>query len=93
MTAISRCRTKITFGFAFAAMVLVWLVMGDASPFKEYFLDHVAIPNILSEILIVPYLFLMLVKPTVFDDAISYTLIFLQWLLIGYVLARLLCKN
>lgn len=93
MSALSKCRIRISLGFAFGASLVTWLVLGDTSPFKEYFIHHVTVPNMLRQLLIVPYLILTILNPDVFGDAIGYLLEFLQWLLIGYLLARLICKE
>lgn len=93
MIATSSCKTKFSIGFALCAMLTTWLVLGDNSPFKEYFLYHVTIPNLFRGVLIIPYLILMILRPTVFADAIGYILVFLQWLLVGYLFARLICRD
>jgi hypothetical protein len=93
VTAVSRRRTIFSFSFALVATLLVWLVLGDTTPLQEYFLYHVTIPNLLMAVLVVPYLILTILRPEVYGDAISYALIFLQWLLVGYVIARLVFRR
>lgn len=93
MTSVWRCRAGVSLVFALAASLLTWLVLGDWSPLEQYFLQHVTIPNILRAILTVPYLVLMVLRPAAFADTIGYALIFVQWLLVGFILSLLICRH
>jgi len=84
---------KISLSFALLLSLVTWLILGENSPFKGYFLQHVLIPNLWGQLLIVPYLILIIVRPRFWVDQISYALIFLQWLLFGFVLSLLVCRR
>lgn len=75
--------------------ILTWLILGERSPFYEYFLYHVTLPNLVRQILIVPYLLMMIVNPSTAtgDAVVSTTVEFLQWLLVGYLLNRVICRR
>lgn len=92
MTSVSKWRAIISFGFALSGTFAVWLVLGERSPFREYFLYRVTVPNIVMGMHIIPYLILMIWRPAIYADVISNALIFLQWLLVGYLLARLIVR-
>lgn len=72
---------------------LTWLVLGDSSPLAEYFLEHVTVPNLVRSMLTVPYLLLMVLRPNRDADFIGYILIFVQWLIVGFVLSLLVCRR
>jgi hypothetical protein len=92
MGYISNCKLRITLGFALLATLATWLVLGEASPFEGYFLYHVTLPNVLTQLLTIPYLVLMVLRPTFWVDQITYTLVFLQWLLVGLSLSVFACR-
>ena len=92
VNSISKCRVRISLAVALFACLISWLIVGETSPLADYFLWHVEIPNLWSALHVVPYLIIMIFRPAPFDEAITFILVFLQWLLIGYVLARLICR-
>ena len=93
MDTISKCRLRLSLSVALGACLVSWLVIGETSPFADYFLWHVGIPNLWSSLHVFPYLLMMIVQPSFFEDVLLYGSVFLQWLLIGYVLARLVCRT
>lgn len=92
MTTHSRNRLRFSLIFALVATLLTWLVLGEASPFEGYFLYHVTIRNLLAQLLTVPYLVLIILRPRFWVDQIFYSLIFLQWLLVGFLLSVFACR-
>lgn len=93
MTTVSKRRAIVSLGLALGMILLVWLVQGESSPFYEYFLYHVAIPNIVMGMHVIPYLIIVIWRPMIYGEAIAYVLIFLQWLLVGYLLSRLIIRS
>jgi hypothetical protein len=84
----------ISIGFALIAMGLTWLVLGETSPLREYFTYHVAVPNFVGKLLPLPYFGLMILRPPyAIQDLVGYGLEFIQWLVIGYVVAFMLCRK
>jgi hypothetical protein len=75
--------------FAMAACLATWLVLGDLSPSHSYFLDHVALPNIIRQLLVIPYVVVLVAKSdTEFGDlVVATTAEFVQWLVVGFLLA------
>lgn len=87
------CALGISLIFTIMAMTATWLTLSESSPLSEYFLYHGTIPNLIGQVLIVPYLVLMIFRPEPPLEAIlMYGLEAIQWLVIGYVLGWLLCK-
>ena len=87
---------KVVFALSFAASTCfaTWLVIGESSPFREYFLYHVTLPNFVMKFLLIPYVAVMMAKAeTDFEDMlIAVGVEFLQWLVVGYVMAVLLVR-
>jgi hypothetical protein len=83
----TRLRNRLRFGliFALVATLVTWLMLGENSPLEGYFLFHVAIANLVLKLLVVPYSVVMVLRPLIWADAISYALIFLQWLIVGFL--------
>jgi hypothetical protein len=92
---VSKGRIGFSSGFSVLVCFLVWLVLGDNSPVEEYFLNHVGLPNLIRQLLILPYLALVVVRPStpLGDDILILTIEFLQWLLVGYFLSRLIFRE
>ena len=88
---------KFRFHFLFAAGTVIafgvssWLIMTDSSPFHDYFLWHVAIPNIYSRLHQVAYIAGMILSGNVHQpNAIGfYVAAVLQWFLVGFALSFL----
>lgn len=80
--------------FSLFAMIMTWLVLGDASPFREYFLYRVSIPNLIGRLLVLPYFGLVLLNPSPeVENFVGLVLEFIQWFVIGSLLAWLLCRR
>jgi hypothetical protein len=93
MRILSRCRVKISLTFAVMAFGITWLVLSDNSPFERFFLYHVTGRNIVGELVFVPYLALLLLRPTFWADQISYALVFTQWLIVGFIISLPICRE
>jgi hypothetical protein len=78
-------------GFALFAVLVDWLVLGETSPLKPYFMYHVTIPNFVGRLLVLPYFALIIFRPRPpFEEIIGYGLEFIQWLVVGYVLIKVI---
>ena len=93
MNTVWKRRIRLSFGVALSACLLSWLVVGETSPFADYFLAHVGVPNLWRTIHTVPYLIMVIFRPAVWGDPILYLLVFLQWLLIGFLLSILILRS
>jgi len=87
--------TKNNFIFAISigaiAALVSWLLLGESSPFAEYFLFNPALPNRWAVFHFPIYLALMFLNPPSYLEAvINYSLIFIQWTIIGFILKWLL---
>jgi len=69
------------------------VVLSEKSPLDSYFLNHVAGRNLVARLVFLPYAVVMLLHPDLWADQISYILIFVQWLLIGLLLAAIVCRR
>jgi hypothetical protein len=92
MNAIWKCRGRLSFGIALSACLLSWLVIGETSPFADYFLRHVEVPNVWRAIHTIPYLIMVIFRPAIMAQVILYLSIFVQWLLIAFALSLLVCR-
>ncbi len=92
---VSKRRISFSLGFSVLGCFLVWLVLGDHSPFQEYFLNHVGLPNLIRQSLVLPYLVLVVLRPStpMEDDILILTIELLQWLLVGYFISRLIFRK
>jgi hypothetical protein len=75
-----------TGAFALLALLVTWLILGDGSPFHDYFLWHVDIPNLWGMTTFVPFLLSAGItgNPHSPSMAIFLFALIVQWLLIGY---------
>jgi hypothetical protein len=77
--------------FAVTARFITWLVIGEWSPFYDYFLEHLMVKNFILKLLIIPYVALLIIKPeTDFGDMLVATVVegFLLALFINFVSGR-----
>jgi hypothetical protein len=91
---IPPCSPTVALCFAVLATFSTWLVLGDSSPFREYFIHHVSLPNLIGMLLILPYVVLIVFQPQPpFDEIIGFVMEFVQWLVIGALLGWLICRR
>jgi FtsH-binding integral membrane protein len=76
--------------FAIGAFVFGWLV-SDEGPFGEFFLNHVALPNIWRSLNVLPLIFGFLLGsgPDTPSALGGYLGFFIQWFLVGLLLSVL----
>ena len=80
--------TLLSAGFASLCVFLVWLILGDWSPFKEYFLYHVTVPNFVRGLHAPTYLLQVIFRPEPpFEEIIGYGSVFVQWFVIAFLLS------
>ncbi len=90
---ISTCRASVSAGFALLTMTATWLVLGEGSPLRSFFLYHVTIPNIVGRLLVVPFLLLTVFRPSSpWEEIVGYGSEFVQWFVIGYLLSLIFCR-
>ncbi|GEM_PF-1453077 len=88
MFGISTRRVSVSAGFALLAMTMTWLVLGEGSPFRPFFLYHVTIPNIVGKLLVIPLMLLIVFRPSSpWEEIVGYGSEFIQWFVIGYLLS------
>lgn len=93
MSSVSKSRVTIALTFAIVATTMVWLVLGESSPFYDYFLFNVTVPNIVGRLITIPYIIMMILRPRTGGDALAYIFVFLQWFLVGYIIAALFVRK
>jgi len=92
---MSRASRKLKFHLQFSGVILLlalllnWLIVGDSSPFHDYFLWHTAMPNIWGMTSIVPYILSAIIagNPHSPSMIVFYALLSVQWLLLGLLLS------
>ena len=79
---------------ALGAILLTWLILGDTSPFNDYFLWHVGIPNFWRLLNAAPFIAgAMIVGNRGGPDAAVLTILqFIQWFVVGFLLSIVLSK-
>ena|ERR1043166_2609198 len=93
MKIIKRCPVVISFIFALCATLITWLVLSENSPLDNYFLYHTTVRNLVGRLVFLPYAAVLLIRPSFWADQISYALIFLQWLLVGFLISVIVCRR
>ena len=85
------------FGNAFSVAICVayWFVLADSSPFKNYFLYHVELPNMFRSLTMVEYLVIMAINPK--SELVGWIIVdvmtYLQWLIVGWILGRAIFRK
>jgi hypothetical protein len=80
--------------FATVMLLVGWLIFAEASPLKDYFLFHVALPNLWRALHIVPALAAALVagNPHGGSEPVAFAGFFLQWFVVGFLLSKPVAK-
>ena len=88
-----RCVLLGSIIFAITATAVTWLILGDGSPLRDYFINHTTIPNFVGRLLILPYTGLILIRPAgSLQQIVGLALELVQWLIVGAVLTLVLCR-
>jgi hypothetical protein len=71
------------------ALIITWLVLAESSPFHEYFIWHVTIPNLWRLTILIPYIFGAIIagNPHSPSEIIVDLGLIIQWLLTGFLLS------
>jgi hypothetical protein len=74
------------------AFVINWLVAGESSPFANYFLWHVGLPNMWGGLNLIPAMVAMLASGNIHGGNmfVFYVGFCVQWLLVGFILSFVL---
>ena len=75
-----------------AASLVTWATLAESSPFREYFLYNVTIPNAWGSLNIVPGLLSFIVGGHAGSEVVFLVAFAVQWLLIGLVCGLLLAS-
>lgn len=77
--------------FAFGALLVNWLLLGESSPFHDYFLWHVELPNLWVPLHIIPAIGTAIVagNPHSGSEIIYSILLVIQWFIVGFLLSGL----
>ena len=92
MTRRWKCHVRTATLIGLVGLVTTWLFMAESSPLWTYFLDHVQIPNLWARINTIPYLIVVVFRPSMLAEALFYFLAFLQWLIIGFLISFVVCR-
>jgi hypothetical protein len=90
MTRRSKFRLTFSGAVVIAAFASGWLISGESSPLRDYFLFHVTIPNLWGTLNLLPYLsaFIFSDNPHSFGPmgyVVAVSVFIAQWFMIGYV--------
>jgi hypothetical protein len=79
---------------AFGTLLIDWLLLGENSPFNDYFLFHTSIPNAWRSLNLLPYLLSLLIALPLgaanreglnsAGAVIGFVVTFAFWFLVGY---------
>jgi hypothetical protein len=74
------------------ALIVNWLLVGESSPFADYFLWHVGLPNMWGALNIIPAIisFVMAGNPHSGNVFVFYFGFCVQWLVVGFILSFVL---
>ena len=74
---------------AVGALFLNWLLLGETSPFEEYFLWHVGIPNFWRALNAVPFIAGAVIgRSHAGPEPVLFIILqFIQWFIIGLLLS------
>jgi hypothetical protein len=90
MTYLTKCHAYFTGLTIIIVYIIDWLIAAEASPFRNYFLYHLMVPNIWRTINSIPYLIAVIIGSTqpvvLFVNYLGFTI---QWALIGLLLSLL----
>ena len=94
--ASRRLKFQLVFTVIFAAvgLVLTWLILGERSPFHQYFIWHSDLPNLWIMTMLIPYILGAVVagNPHSPSMVIVVLVAVIQWIIVGFVLAIPLSK-
>lgn len=92
----SNTRFRLTFSAATVAAALVsgWLLTSQSSPFRDYFLHNVFLPNVWRALNVMPLVLGLLVSgnphaQTELGMAVTVAAFVAQWSLVGFMLSKL----
>jgi len=92
MTTSWKCHVRIAVLIGLAGLVMTWLFMSESSPLWSYFLNHVQIPNFWARVLTIPYLIVVVFRPSMLAEPMFYFLAFVQWTIIGFLISLVGCR-
>ena len=77
--------------FAFGALILNWLVLGESSPFHNFFLWHTELPNTWAMLNIAPMIGSAIVagNPHSGSEVVYSIWLVIQWFIVGFILSGL----
>jgi hypothetical protein len=83
-----------SFASGVGAVILNWVLLGEASPLHDYFIWHGAIPNLWGMLNIIPAIVSALIARNSHSGSeLLYAFgVFLQWFLIVFLLCTLILK-
>ena len=92
---VRRWRLALAAFVGLTALVFGWLISAEESPFYEYFLWHVFLPNAWVKLNLLPLLIAFRVSGNVHqpDPTTGIIAAFVQWCLIGYLLSLCLVRR
>lgn len=94
--ASRRLKFQLVFTFVFAAvgLLLTWLILGEGSPFHQYFIWHVGLPNLWGMTVLIPYILAAVLSgnPHSPSEVIVVLSTIIQWIIVGLILSIPLSK-
>jgi hypothetical protein len=98
MTSVASQKLKFQAVFSLlvmiGALVITWLILGDSSPFHNYFLWHSDMADIWQVTTVVPFLLSVMISgnPHSPPMAIFFLALIIQWSVFGYLLSIPMAK-
>lgn len=97
MKSTLRFRLLCSGACVFAALASGWLMTNDGSPFRDYFLHNVFLPNVWRALNVLPLILGMLVSgnPHATTEAgmlVMVAAFVAQWALVGFALSKMLAS-
>ena len=74
------------------ALVITWLILAESSPYHEYFIWHVGLPNMWGLTTLIPFIISAIISGNPHSPSIAIGVIALviQWFVIGFLLSILI---
>ena len=93
MNSTTRFRVAFSVATVVAALVSGWLLAGESSPFRDYFLHNVELPNVWRALNVMPLILGLLVSgnphsATAVGGVVMVAAFVAQWALVGFALSK-----
>jgi len=76
------------------ALLVTWLLTGEGSPFHDYFIWHVELPNTWAMTTVIPFIFSAIITGNPHSPSIGIFILamIIQWSVLGFLLSIPIAK-